>query len=137
MTYVSIMIRADPDMKSALGVSNEKRHEVREKLETLLQEERARSASTPSLAGFLKHKTRGRRATIREKSVSKGRGRPFPSFYQEGMDFSWDEKLYLGYDDEHWLRGYLAYVYYRAHRRIVGLARAFWQLIRYIVTGTP
>lgn len=136
LIYVSAMIQADPDIKNALEVSDEKRDSVRKRLEELLRKEEEREDSYPSLLEFIRYKAGFHRRAAEDAEARKERGFPFPSLYKNGARFSWDEKLHTRYD-RRWLSGYFAYLYYRLHIRLVRFAKAIWQLARYIITGAP
>jgi hypothetical protein len=136
LIYVSTMVRADPDMKSFLDVAESEREKVREKLEELLRKDREDADSRPSLLAFLKYRFGLRQVTATEEEARRDRGLPFRSLYQEGLRFSRDDKKHSDYDN-HWVAGYVAYLYYGFHRRLTQLAKALWQLARYLVTGAP
>src|SRR5262249_49788273 len=133
---VSMMIRADPDMKAVLEVSEERRENVNERLGELLRKEQEHADSRPSLLEFVRHKTGLRKRTSGEEGVGRDRGWPLPSLYTSGLPFAREKERYAQYD-KLWLAGYVAYLYYRLHGRSLDLARAVWQLTRYIVTGAP
>jgi len=136
MLSVSTMLRVDPDAKPLVDVSEEARESVREKLEQLLREENERGVSRPSLVGFLRDKAGLRRRAGADEHGRLDRGWPFPSLYERGFRFSWDEELHGRYDTR-WLPEYLAYLYFRLYRRVSTLLRSLWQLVRYIITGAP
>lgn len=136
LMYVSMMIRGDPDMKAILDVSEQKREDVRQKLEELLRKEEELAQSRPSLIEFLKYKTGlGRRPSERE-SARKDSGWPFHLLYEAGLRFYLERERHTQYEEQ-WFAGYLAYLYYRLHARVSSLAKAVWQLSRYIITGAP
>lgn len=136
LIYVSTMVRADPDMKSFLEVPEGEREKLRDKLEELLRKERKDADSRPSLLGFLKYRFGLRQVTASDEEPKRDRGLPFPSLYQQGLRFSRDDQKHSDYDNQ-WVSGYVAYLYYGLHRRLTQLAKALWQLARYLVTGAP
>ena len=136
LIYISMMVRVYPDMKAILEISEEKRENVRKRLEELLQDEQKYTEFRPSLLGLVLHKA-GLHNEISESEVARqDRGRPFPLLYKRGRIFAWDTELYTNYDKQ-WLSGYMSYLYYRLHNRLSHIAAAVWQLTRYIVTGAP
>lgn len=130
-----MMVRTDPDMETVLEVSEEKRDNVRHRLEELLRKERENADSRPSLLKFIRYKA-GLLGRTESEEAKHARGRPFPLIYKTGHRFSCDRECYTQYDRQ-WVAGYAAYLYYRLHKRLFNLARAVWQLARYIVTGSP
>ena len=135
LMYTALMIHADPDLRSDLDASEEKRESVRERLTELLRKERQKADFGPSLFNFIRHRT-GLRTSNSENDTFERRGWPFHSFYENGFRFSYDSAR-SSLDDDRWLTQYAAYMYYRLHRRLSALGRAAWQLGRYIVTGSP
>jgi len=131
LMYVSMMIRADPDMRAMLDVSEEKRDSIRRKLDDKLREAQERADSYPSPLGFIKYKL-----GFVGKHIKQDLGLPFPSLYAKGRDFASHKATHAEYDSE-WLAGYFAYLYYRLHKRLSFLAEAIWQLVRFVVTGAP
>lgn len=136
LMYVSTMLRADSDMRVALEVPDEERDKVRRRLEELMATAQEREDSRPSMLNVLRYKVGVLRTAREDENRKRDRGFPFPSLYERGLRFSWDREWHAQYD-KHWLAGYFAYTYYRLHRRLVQLARALWQLGRYVVTGAP
>jgi len=136
LMYVSTMIRADPDMRAMLDVSEEKQESIRRKLEELLREEEERVSAQPSLLGFIGYKLGLARRAGGDKELTQHRRLPFPSLYKRGSRFAWDKASHVQYNSE-WLADYFAYLYYRLHRRLSSLAKTAWQLARYIITGAP
>jgi hypothetical protein len=139
LMYVSSMILTDPDMKTILEGASEKHNKIREKLEELLRKERQYADSRPSLLEFIRYKTNLRRKTNKipeGEEKKKNRGWPFPTLYERGLRFSWDKESYTHFDNG-WISGYIVYLYYRLYERLSSVARAVWQLVRYIVTGAP
>jgi len=135
LMYTARMIQADPDMRTTLAVSDEKRESVRERLQELFRQERQEADARPSLLNFI-----GRRIGLRkrdsEDATVERRGWPFYAFYRIGARFSYDAPR-SSWDDESWLVRYAAYLYYRLHERVAALFTAVWELSRYILTGAP
>ena len=136
LMYVSSMIQADPEMKSALEAPDERRNSVRERLEELLRKEEERADSLPSLLEFIRYKTGFQKRAVKDEDWKVKRGFPFRALFEKGARFSWDKERHTEYERK-WLFGYFAYLYYRLHIRLVSLARTLWQLARYIITGAP
>ena len=138
LMYVSTMLRADPDMGSMLDVPEKHRENIRRRLEELLQTERDRVNHEPSLRRFLCYQLDLLEESSEKTDTAPRRGLPFRTLYEKGRQFgvSWQEKEYLQ-DYSHWFSGYFPYLYYRIHGRLSQLARAMWQLARYMITGAP
>ncbi len=135
LMFVSAMIRSDPDMTPLLAVDDKDREAVRERLAELLRAEQE-ADHRPSLRRFLRYRAGLQRTARGGGAVDHRGGFPFRQLYERGRSFSWHKEQYERYDDQ-WLPGYLAYLYYLAHQRLRTLARTFWQLARYVVTGAP
>jgi hypothetical protein len=134
LVVVAQMVRTDPAMKALFEAPKEKVEHVRFRLEELLHEERMRPHRQPSLLAFLYFKFGYRRVGLPEPRQKRNSGFPFTKLYKYGLQFALDEKWQTSYDTD-WLRHYCAYVYYRFHNAVTGLAKFIWQLIRYAVTG--
>jgi hypothetical protein len=131
--YTAAALRTDPDMKALLDASEEDREKIRKRLEEILNE-REHADLQPSLLAFVRYKL-----GLRPRALENTRrilGLPFPGLYEAGSDFAWSAKAQEAYDKD-WLAGYLAYLYYRLHRRVTRVLRGLWHLARYVVTGIP
>ncbi|UCH38635.1 MAG: hypothetical protein JSU67_10700 [Gammaproteobacteria bacterium] len=136
LIFVSTMIRSDPDMESVLKVSNDKHDKIMLKLAELLKAEHTRTETGPSLLLFIRYKIGLEEEGVDSDAKKDLRGFPFPQLYWDGVSFSFNEERYKRYEGE-WFAGYLAYLYYRLHKRITNLIKATWQFFKYIVTGVP
>jgi hypothetical protein len=88
LMYASTMIRGGPDMRTVLEVPEEKRDNVRERLEELLRKEQERADSHLSLLEFIRYKTGFHRRAAEDEEARRDRGLPFPSLYENGARFS-------------------------------------------------
>lgn len=134
LMYVSAMLHLDPDMAPFLEASDEKREKVRQRLEEVLQEAKERQDRHPSLRRFLMHRLG--LSTSKPAKHRREQDSLFRDLYERGRRFSWQAERQEKYDQQ-WLGNYLAYVYHRLYDWLSGLVRTIWQLIRYLVTGTP
>ncbi len=134
---VCAAVRADPEMAGVMKAPEDVRDRVRSRIDKLLGDHARWLDQKPSLLRYLASRLGFPDRTTSDSS--KGRrvwGRPFPSLYERGSRFSWDEESNRKYDQA-WLRGYGAYVYYRLHGRLTHLGKVVVELVRYLVTGVP
>ena len=138
LMHVSMMVRADADLASALAVPDERRRQVRDTIERLLREEQERADARPSIVRYVLYRLDLDHLAMNGAEDKRRRvhGRPFPKLYEAGERFAWDRARYSDYGGD-WLPDYGAYVYYRLHRWLRRLLSAGWQLLRYVVTGAP
>lgn len=141
---VSQMVRADPDMKAALDVSEETREGVRQRLAEILRTLQEHQESRPSLRRYLKHELSRLRQEIglpqkkgeieREKQMP---GWPLQALYATGMCFSSDREHHTRYDSQ-WLKGYIGYRYYLLHNRVSALVSVIETIVQDLgTTGRP
>jgi hypothetical protein len=136
LLYVSTMIRVDPDMASLFEIPNDEREKVRDRIQYVLEQQKAQDESKPSLIGFIGHYFGLRPKTSRLLEAEETAGRPFADLYARGRKFQWNVSKNATYDSD-WLKDYVAFLYYRFYHWISNLARSLWQLIRFVITGAP
>jgi hypothetical protein len=126
MVFVSMMIRADPEMASPLDVSEERRSTIRSRLDNLTTEQMRRDINRSSLSGFV--------LSLLQipKIETKTKGRP-PDIYRRGERFAFSDPA----NRFESLDNYAAFAYYRLHNRLSVFARGFWQFVSLKVTGVP
>jgi hypothetical protein len=136
LIYVSVMLRSDSDVAPLLDIPEEHRSRLRRNLEKIIEKEKETMERRPALRRFIGHRLGLREHKADHKRGTISPGLPFPALYARGLRFARDPRQNEHYENR-WLSGYLAFLYYRFHRRFSTLVRTFSQLIRYVITGAP
>jgi hypothetical protein len=161
-SYISLLLRSDPDMKSDISRSNERYSQIWRRLEDLQsdeEEKQRRSSQDPSLGRFLRYYLKESRSGVEDEIRHSGngvekspaplwyprryrilrqdeplRGLPFRTLYWVGYIFETSNTEFLDRAGR-WLTGYFAYLYYRTHNQFTSILRRVWQFLTFYLRG--
>ncbi|MBS1857360.1 MAG: hypothetical protein JST11_18475 [Acidobacteria bacterium] len=134
IAMIGAVLRTNPETAAALEITAERRTRIRDRIEELLRRESEDEPPRPSILRFLKVRL-GWEARPKGHTPTP-RGRPFPSLYSKGLEFSLNRTEIERYDGG-WLPNYFAYCYYRLHDRLSAVLRVLFQMLRHLITGAP
>jgi hypothetical protein len=130
---VALLALKDPDLAGMLAASDERRTKVLLKLDELLREQERSQVHAPSLREYIEGRLAPHGIALHVGKMPEGA--PFPSLYERGRRFLYDDQRNKAYGRRWWLDEYRAYLYYLLHRRCADLIRTVFRLWRQVLTG--